>query len=138
MGVTEQSVVADAEGSAAETANQVSKEELGRLLDWWVEVRNQQNAAMSAARKTLNDNDNEAYLAMFERNRQQQAALMAREPLKGEVKGQAVKDVIGAFYASGTYFRDNKELEKVRARHGKELVDSILKHEALIRKKLDP
>lgn len=43
-----------------------------------------------------------------------------------------------ALYASGKYVRDEKELEKLRARDGKALVDSILEHEAVIREKLDP
>ena len=120
----------------ANSPNHVSKKELAAYLDWWVDVKKQMSAAMSEARKTLNDE--QAYMAMFERNREQQTALMAREPLKGTDKGMAIKGVIEAFYISGTYFRDEKELEKVRARYGKELVDSILKHEALIRKKLDP
>jgi DNA-binding transcriptional regulator YdaS (Cro superfamily) len=128
----------DAERPAAATANQVSKEELATWLDWAAELRNQMTAAMSEARQVLNDNDNEAYLAMFERRRQEQTELVAREPFKGTPKGQAINGVIEALYASGTYFKDDKELEKVRARDGKELVDSILKHESLIREKLDP
>jgi len=74
---------------------------------------------------------------MFERRREQQVALMAREPSKGTVKNKAMNGVIEAFYISGTYFRDEKELEKVRARYGKELVDSVLEHDGLIRKKLE-
>ena len=120
----------------ADSPNRVSKAELATYLDWSLEVRNQMSAAMSEARKILNDEA--AYMAMYERNRQQQTALMAREPLKGTVKGNAIEGVIQAFYISGSYFRDEKELEKLRARYGKELIDSILKHEALIRKKLDP
>ena len=129
---------ADAGRPAAVLANQVSKEELATYLDWGVELRNQMIAAMSEARQILNDKDNEAFLAMFERRRQEQLAIMAREPFKGTLKGQAINGVIQALYDSGTYFKDDKELEKVRARYGKELVDSILEHEALIREKLDP
>ena len=129
---------ADAERpAAAPSANQVSKEELATWLDWEVEVFNQMRAAMSEARQ-LNDNfTEEAFLAMIERRRQEDAALMAREPFKGTLKGQAINGVIQALYdATGTYSRNDEKLETARARHGKELVDSILEHEALILKKL--
>jgi len=122
---------------AAATANQVSKEELATYLDWQVEVAKQMKAAMSEARQILNNNM-EGYDAAYERNRQEDAAIMAREPFKGTPKGKAITGVLQALYDSGTYSRNEEELEKVRARYGKELVDSILEHEALIREKLDP
>jgi hypothetical protein len=39
-------------------------------------------------------------------------------------------------YGTGTYSRNEEELDKVRYSHGKALVDSILEPEALIREKL--
>lgn len=82
---------AGAENPAA-AANQISKEELVTYLDWAVELRNQIIAAMDEARQKLNDD--QAFLVMFERRRQEQTEILAREPFKGTVKSQAIKGVI--------------------------------------------
>jgi hypothetical protein len=120
--------------TAAATADRVTEEELTRYLDWAVELRNQMSAAAAEAHRNLDDRD--AFLAMFARRREEQAALMAREPFKGTRKGEAITGVVQTLYASGRFVSDGKELEKVRARYGRQLVDSVLVHESLIRDKL--
>jgi hypothetical protein len=120
--------------TAEATADHVTEEELTRYLDWAVELRNQMSAAAAEAHRNLDDRD--AFLKMFARRREEQAAILAREPFKGTRKGQAITVVVQTLYASGKFVSDDKELEKVRARYGRELVDSVLVHESLIRDKL--
>ena len=135
---------ADAKRPAAPAANaasrtpvmaiEVSEEELVTWRDWMAEVFDQKRAAMSEAGRLTDDElkNEEAFRARFERIRREEAELMAREPFRGTIKAYAMTDVVQAVYATGTYSRNEEELDQVRYRHGKALVDSILEHDGEI------
>ena len=116
--------------------SRVTKEQITTWVDWADELQSQMLAGASEARQKMDDHD--ALLAMFERRRQEQLEILAREPLKGTPQGQAIASVVDTVYISGEFVRDEVQLDKWRAKYGKELVDSVLEHEAIIRAKLDP
>jgi len=125
--------------AARDSEPRVTRDELTTYLDWMVEVRNETSAAFREAQQDVAQNaDTTTMVEKAQRNRERQMPLLAREPFKGTVKGDAIRNVLQGCYASGTFFRDEKALENLRARYGKALVESILEHEVLIREKLDP
>lgn len=105
----------------------VTPAELGLFLDWIAEI----NAAVRQ------DEPTEARIARAKRESTMVAALLAREPFKTGTKGSAMRAVVSAFYISGAFFRDEKELTALRKRYGAELIDSIASQEALFHQKLD-
>jgi hypothetical protein len=115
---------------------QVSREEISTYVDWAAELRKQMIAGMAEAQQKMNDDD--ALVRMFERRRAEQQEILGREPFKGTTKGDAMRGVIQTAYDSGRFRLHAKELDKLRATYGNELIDSILEHETVIRRKLDP
>ncbi|MEO8433159.1 MAG: hypothetical protein ABI592_16770 [Acidobacteriota bacterium] len=71
-----------------------------------------------------------------QRNKERVDPILAREPFQSTRKGAAMRAVMSAFYISGSFFRDEKELTRLRASYGKDLIDSIAGQEALFREKL--
>lgn len=122
---------------AAAPSERVTREELAIFLDHEVEVRDlirKVQEEMKAAGGPTNYS-----LEAQKRHQEYGWALIAREPFKNSRKGDAMRAVLSAFYISGSFFRDEKELARLRAsygEHGRELIDSIADQEALFRKKL--
>lgn len=114
----------------------VTPQELGLFLDWQAETNNLLRRAYSEAMANQNDSMEEK-IARAKRNAELGAPLLAREPFKTGTKGSAMRDVISAFYISGSFYRDEKQLTVLRGRYGAEMIDSIANQEALFHQKLD-
>lgn len=106
----------------------VSSSELASYLDWELEVR----AAMTEVMAQPQDSQ----MANMKQNQERVAQITVREPFKGTEKASAIRAVMEAFYVSGAFFRDEKELTRLRGRYGAALIDSIADQEALFRQKL--
>lgn len=126
---------ARASAAAVSSPDRVTPDELAAYLDWRVEVEALVGAAMEEARAHL-DETAEEMRARAERNAERGRPVMAREPFAGTRKGRAMQEVFGAFYASGDFFRDEKQLARLRESNGRELIDSIAEQEALFRMKV--
>lgn len=119
------------------SAERVTREELTTFLDWQVEMqglmRKAQEEAKAVVERTV---DIDARMEVMRRNQALAQPLLALEPFKDSRKGSAMRAVTEAFYISGAFFRDEKELARLRASYGKELIDSIADQEALFREKV--
>jgi hypothetical protein len=114
----------------------VTPQELALFLDWHAEVNDLLRRAYSEA--TANQNEPmEDKIIRAKRNAELGAPLRVREPFKRGIKGDAMRAVLSAFYISGSFHRDEKELAVLRGRYGAELIDSIASQETLFRQKLD-
>ncbi len=123
-----------ATGAAAE---RVTREELTTFLDWQAEMWDVMVKIQKEAMVAVNDPDPvKAAAEALKRNKERVDPLLAREPFKDTRNGAAMRAVMSAFYISGSFFRDEKELARLRASYGKELIDSIAGQEALFRDKL--
>jgi hypothetical protein len=131
------------EGSATEpveaASEQVTEAELTAFLDWQAEFRammrevQREATALVAAGASA-----EVRTEAVRKNRERALQLEAREPFKETRRGEAMKAVLQAFFASGSFFRDEKELARLREAYGAPLIDSIAARDALFRDKLAP
>ncbi len=134
----------ESEGASAPTVTQeipasdqrVTPQELGSFLDWHAEANTLLRRAHSEAMANQNESM-EDKIARAKRNAEVGTVLRVREPFKTGTKGTAMRAVLSAFYISGSFHRDEKELAVLRERYGAELIDSIVNQEALFRQKLD-
>lgn len=116
----------------------VSLEELTKYLDWQAEMRAFTRRVEAEAKAVVNaSTDINVRMEVAKRNQALAQPLLAREPFREGKKGQAMRAVTQAFYATGTFQRNEGELAKLRDSYGKELIDSIANQEALIRSKLE-
>lgn len=123
--------------SGAESGDRVTPRELAIFLDWHAELRAATRIAQAEATAVVaRTTDLEERLEVKRRNDARTAPIVAREPFKGTRTGSAIRAVLQAFYATGTFNRDEQELAKLRASYGAELIDSIAGQEALFREKL--
>lgn len=123
--------------AAGAPAEQVTREELTTFLDWQAEMWDVMVQLQKEAKAAVNDPDPvKAGAEAVKRNHERVDPLLDREPFKDTRKGAAMRAVMSAFYISGSFFRDEKELARLRASYGTELVDSIAGQEALFRDKL--
>jgi hypothetical protein len=129
-----------AEASAPEAASeQVTEAELTAFLDWQAELRAMMREVQREATALVGASASaEVRTETMRRNRERAQRLEAREPFKDTRKGSAMKAVLQAFFASGSFFRDEKELARLRESHGAPLIDSIAAQDALFRDKLTP
>jgi hypothetical protein len=115
----------------------VTPDELASFLDWHAEIREATRVAQAEASAVVAETtDLQERLAVKQRNDLRIAAIVAREPINCTKKGSAVRAVLQAFYATGEFARDERELEKLRASYGAEIIDWIADQEALFREKL--
>lgn len=119
------------------SAQRVTREELTSFLDWQAGFWDAMARVQGEAAVAVNDPDPvKAGAEAAQRNKERLDPLLAREPFQNTRKGAAMRAVMSAFYISGSFFRDEKELARLRASYGKDLIDSIADQEALFREKL--
>ncbi len=121
----------------------VTREELVIFLDWYAEMRVLMQRAMEDARAVVErTTDLDERMQVTNHYRALAEPLLAREPFKESRKGAAMRAVTEAFYGVGpfngnaTFSRNEKELDRLRAAYGAEMIDSIADQQALFREKL--
>jgi hypothetical protein len=131
---TEHSASGAAKTGAGEA--QVTKSQIEAYLDWMVGLREEQFRINEAIRNR-GDETTEAMTARLEADKRALTQRMAEAPSRGTKVGDAFELVLGRLSRSGVFYPDEEELEYLRRKLGRPMVDAILEHQDLIAARLN-
>jgi hypothetical protein len=128
----------DSAQAPVSSADVVSRDELAAFLDWQLALQRYTAEVMTATKPLLDapDVSAEKLHEITARIHDKHGKPLQQTPLRDSRKLSVLSEVQGAFYISGCFFRDEKELARLRAKWGASVVDSAAAQEALFKEKL--